>query len=444
MPRLVSLPNARRVLSTAALALTITAPGLASAAPPEEAAATTRREQWERLRRQKLDALRPPQTDFLERAALAVEKAERPNLQEWNVGGFYPRAQTIGWGSQLALGTRFWQPDLAGSRFDVHGAAFYSIRRYEAYHLQAGFLPHHGRALPARAVPGDDPVDFADELHRGADRWLGYFSLAYHHLPEVDFWGLGNDTGARDRSTFLLQDAWYDLAVAYRPAARAMMTVRGGLMQASVGPGRDDDVPSLEQSFPGTPGLAGQPDFVHLTGAALLDGRDEPGNPHKGAMLGLAAARYDDRGGGDRYRFHRLSADARGFVPLGSPQRVVALRAFASVDRAADGAAVPFYLQQTLGGSHTLRGFPSFRFRGERLLLLQAEYRWEAAPAIELAVFVDAGRVSPRGEGWSLQELHTSWGGGLRVKTFDAVRLRMDVARSRETTRFMVRLGPSF
>jgi hypothetical protein len=40
--------------------------------------------------------------------------------------------------------------------------------------------------------------------------------------------------------------------------------------------------------------------------------------------------------------------------------------------------------------------------------------------------------------------MHTSYGAGLRIKTFDAVRFRLDVARSREMTRVLVRLGPSF
>ena len=53
---------------------------------------------------------------------------------------------------------------------------------------------------------------------------------------------------------------------------------------------------------------------------------------------------------------------------------------------------MPFYLQSFLGGSHTLRAYASQRFRGEKLALFQAEYRWEAAPAVELALFVGQRR----------------------------------------------------
>jgi hypothetical protein len=445
--------NARR--SVLALVLSLVMPAataLAAGAGPEATAEAeprdppgTRQERWERLRREKLAALRPPRPGLVERTLLAIEKAERPRVSEWNVAGFYPRSQSIGWGSQLALGARFWQPDLGATELDVHASAFYSIRRYEAYGLQAGFLPHRGRALPGRSVPGDDPVDFADEVPRGPGGWLGYVSLRYQHLPEVDFFGLGNRSRAEDRSTFLLQDAWYDLVLAYQPSPRATLMARGGFLQAFVGPGRDESLPTLGEVFPASalPGIDRQPDFTHVTGVALLDGRDEPGNPHAGALLGLLASRVDDRGT-DAFAFHRLSADARGYLPLGSAQRVLALRALATTDRPADGAQVPFFMQQTLGGSHTLRGYPSFRFRGERLLLLQAEYRWEANPAVELALFVDAGRASSHAAGWSLEDMHTSYGAGLRIKTFDAVRFRLDVARSREMTRVLVRLGPSF
>jgi hypothetical protein len=436
--------RARGVLGALAFCFTMPAALLAAvgAPPAAEAAPETRRGRWEQLRRQKLTELRAPTANFLERSLLAVEKAERPSLADRNLAGFYPRVGTIGWGSLLALGVRFWQPDWWGE-FDVAGSAFYSLRKFEGYDLQAGFLPHRGTKMPRRAVPAEGPVDFADELNRAQRPWIGYVSLRYHHLPEVDYFGLDNDSRAEDRTTFLLQDALYDAAVGYQPTERSLLMLRSGFLQAFVAQGRDEDVPSIEETFPLTPGLAAQPDFVHLTGVAAFDGRDQPGNPHRGALLAVSASRFDDRGS-DAFRFDRVSADARAFLPLGSAQRVIALRAVASVNRPADGARVPFYLQQTLGGSHSLRGFPSFRFRGERLLLLQAEYRWEAVPAIELALFVDAGRVDPYTNGWSLDDLHTSYGAGLRVKTFDAVRFRFDVAHSVEATRLMVRFGPAF
>jgi surface antigen Omp85-like protein len=353
--------------------------------------------------------------------------------------------QSIGWGSQTAVGARFWQPDIMGSKIDVHAAAFHSVRRYESYELQAGVLPHRGRALPARSTKGDDLYELGGIRRRSGRQGLAYASLRYRHLPEVDFFGLGTASRPTDHTTFLLQDAWYDLVLGYWPTSRAAITARAGLMQAFVGPGRDEKFPTAQQLFDETrvPGLTRQPDFLHLTVLGLLDGRDQPGNPHAGAMLALSASRFDDRDS-DAYAFDRLGADGRVFVPLGSVQRVLALRVFLSADRPAEGSRVPFFLQETLGGSHTLRGYRSFRFRGEKLLLVQAEYRWEAAPAVELAAFADGGRVASHLADWSLRDLRTSYGLGLRIKSHDRVILRLDAGRSSEETRLLLRVGESF
>jgi hypothetical protein len=437
-------PHCGRLPAVLALCLTVAGASPATAVA-SEGAPGSRQEQWEQLRRQKLLELHPDRPSYIERKVLEVEKGERPRLFDLNFKGFYPRAQSIGWGSQVALGVRFWQPDIGRSRFDVHASAFYSLRSYESYELQAGFLPHRGRALPPRPTRPDDAFDFGNVLHRGQRKLLGYTSLRYHHLPEVDFYGLGNDSSAADHTTFLQQDAWYDLVLAYAYTERAVLLVRGGWIQAFVGPGHDEDFPTTQEVFDpvSAPGLDEQPDFQHVTAVAVVDGRDEPGNPHAGGLFAFSAGRFNDRQR-DAYDFHRLTADARAFLPLGSHQRVLALRAMASVDKPAAGSQVPFYLQETLGGAHTLRGFSNFRFRGERILLLQAEYRWEAAPAVELAAFVDAGNVFSHESEWTLDDLHTSYGLGLRFKTQAAVLLRFDVARSPEDTRFLVRFGHPF
>ena len=404
----------------------------------------TRQDEWERLRQQKLTELRAETPGFLEGRILAIEKAERPSFLQLNLGGIYPRAQSIGWGSQVAVGARFWQPDIGSSRFDVHASAFYSLRHYESYELQAGFLPHRGRALPPRPSRPDDAFDFGNVLHRGQRSLLGYTSLRYHHLPEVDYYGLGNNTSVDDHTTFLQQDAWYDLVLSYAFTERVIFLLRGGLIQFSVGPGQDEDFPTTQEVFDDadTPGLGSQPDFLHVTGVFVLDGRDAPGNPHTGGLLALSAGRYDDRDG-DAYDFHRVAADARAFLPLGSRQRVLAVAGDGL--RGHPGLREPRAVLPAgdAGRQPHAPGIPNFRFRGERLLLLQAEYRWEAAPAIELAAFVDAGNVLlPRVR---LERSTTSTRLGPRAPPQDAttrVRLRFDVARSPEDTRLPVPLRP--
>ena len=43
-----------------------------------------------------------------------------------------------------------------------------------------------------------------------------------------------------------------------------------------------------------------------------------------------------------------------------------------------------------------LRGYPSWRFRDRNRLLLTGEYRWTAGQFVDMALFVDAGKVAAR------------------------------------------------
>jgi len=160
-------------------------------------------------------------------------------------------------------------------------------------------------------------------------------------------------------------------------------------------------------------------------------------------MLSFEYGRFEDQGF-DAYSFNRFAIDARGYLPLGTRQRVLALRAYGNFDEPDSGHRVPFYLQQSLGGPQTLRGYDNFRFRGEEVVLFQAEYRWEASPAVELAVFIDAGAVSRLDQNVDLDDLKTDWGFGLRFKNWRTVFLRFEYARGDEGSRFVFNTNAVF
>jgi outer membrane protein assembly factor BamA len=191
------------------------------------------------------------------------------------------------------------------------------------------------------------------------------------------------------------------------------------------------------------PGLARQPDFLVLNWGLFLSFTDTPGNPHAGGVLGVSVSRFDERAGSE-FDFTRLSIDARHYLPLGSRQRVLATRFFGSFDDPGQSGRVPFYLQTTLGGAAALRGWPEFRFRDANAVYFSAEYRWEPAPAFEIALFHDAGKVYPTGAGFSFRQFERSTGIGFRFKTARRTILRFDIGRSREGARLQFRFGPAF
>lgn len=403
----------------------------------------TRAESLRREREKRVATLRPYKPAFIEKQILAFEKAERPSLLELNLRGFYPRFQSIARGSSTAGGVRYWQPDLGGSRLSVHGSAFLSLKGYEYYDLQVGLIPHEGRAFPQRAVRGDD-VHEVGNLGRPKSRGpFAFASARYESYPQINFFGVGPDASTARQTTFFNQDALYEVVGGVQITPRLAARGSAGYLQYFVGRGENQRFPTTQDLFDdvSAPGLVAQPDFY--VGSLILhyDGRDRVSSPHRGGFAALQLSRYDDKDG-DAFAFTRLALDLRGFVPLGSVQRTLALRAYGCFDSADDGARVPFYLMQDLGGSHTLRGFQSFRFRDTKLFIGQAEYRWEPSPILELALFAEAGRVAPRA-GDLFEDLEADYGFGVRLKPGPAT-LRCDIARGREGTRVLVRFNQAW
>jgi outer membrane protein assembly factor BamA len=108
------------------------------------------------------------------------------------------------------------------------------------------------------------------------------------------------------------------------------------------------------------------------------------------------------------------------------------------------GNVVPYFLMPDLGGSSELRGYPSWRFRDRHRLLLSGEYRWTPGRFVDMALFVDAGKVTDRRADLDLDDLRTSYGIGIRFHAPAATILRAELARTREGSALVLGFGPSF
>ncbi len=110
-----------------------------------------------------------------------------------------------------------------------------------------------------------------------------------------------------------------------------------------------------------------------------------------------------------------------------------------STASAAAGRAVPFYLQETLGGTDidnqpTLRAFKDYRFRGPDLMMVQTEYDMRIRSwtykfvGIGLMATYDAGKVALRRSDLDFSHLHQGFGGGLVFYLGDKLVFRAAVA----------------
>ena len=166
-----------------------------------------------------------------------------------------------------------------------------------------------------------------------------------------------------------------------------------------------------------------------------------PGYASRGGLYRVEWSDYRQTNAG-AHSFSRVDAEAQQFVPLVRENSVHRAARARLDDEHRQGRSVPFFLLPDLGGSHTLRGYPSWRFRDRNRLLLTAEYRWTAGPFVDMALFVDAGKVAPRLADLDLQRPQEDLRLGMSLHTPATTITRIELARTREGTALVVLVQP--
>jgi outer membrane protein assembly factor BamA len=123
---------------------------------------------------------------------------------------------------------------------------------------------------------------------------------------------------------------------------------------------------------------------------------------------------------------------------------IIALRALATTTSTSAGQDVPFFLLPDLGGSHTMRGYQAWRFRDRNRLMFSGEYRWTAGSFVDMALFMDAGKVAPRLADLDLHGLEKTYGIGVSLHTPVSTVTRIELARTREGNSLVFSFSPSF
>jgi hypothetical protein len=164
------------------------------------------------------------------------------------------------------------------------------------------------------------------------------------------------------------------------------------------------------------PGLASQPNLIHYQVFA------EPRRTRHKFQFDYKVGYnfYQDHDTG-HYSFRRFKVDGtHTFHPTGRAEDVLTIHNRLTISDTDSGNAIPFFQQETLGGSDingqpTLRGFPDYRFRGPDLVLIQVEYDQRVWGPIGLLGFYDTGQVAVKASDLSFAKMRQSFGFGLSV-----------------------------
>jgi outer membrane protein assembly factor BamA len=178
------------------------------------------------------------------------------------------------------------------------------------------------------------------------------------------------------------------------------------------------------------------------------DTRDREIGTTSGTWADLLVQRVDSKLGAS-WNYTRWTAAARHYQPLGG--RVTLANRLVLQNTIGDA---PFYSlaelpttqksQDGLGGTSSIRGIPKDRYVGKGILVSNNELRWRAADfgligrqsSLVLSGFVDGGRVWSDGVDLSsaLRELHSGYGGGVRLAFGPSFVISTDVGHSSQST----------
>jgi outer membrane protein assembly factor BamA len=346
-------------------------------------------------------------------------------------------------GSNLSGGVGYRRANLFKSvGIEVEGNV--SVRLYQDHRAAIGRL--NSRSSTFEFDVADSKVtSLFNANSRKAPGSAVFADIRYRDYPQHTYYGTGIDSLEENRSDYRLRGASIEGVWQWQVTPTFGVGVRGGFLGIDIGPGRNDSVINLEDRFiPLTlPGAIDQPQFLTYGVGVGNDTRSEPGAPEDGSMAGVSLRRFSSTSMPE-LAFTRLMLDVRGYrrVPMG--RGVIAARGLVSTDLTGASGRTPFYLQASLGGGETLRGFHSYRFADKALAHASVEYRWRAHKFVEVAPFLDVGTVASGLSRLSLGSVKMTPGIGVRGRTARRTIARLDWGHSNEGHRITLGVGPAF
>ncbi len=265
---------------------------------------------------------------------------------------------------------------------------------------------------------------------RGSLSLLG----GWREATQVGFFGLGQSSVLDDETNYSFRQPYASALLSVKPA-RKLLLLQGGAewTQWQQRPG-EGTAPSIETRYtPLTlPGIGAKTTYLHTQGTVGLDWRTSPGYSRRGGYYGITFHDFTDRD--ENFGFQQVDYELIQHFPILRETWVISLHGLASTTMTKSGQDIPFFMLPSLGGGSNLRGFDSWRFRDRNSLLLQGEWRIMANRFLETALFYDAGKVTRRTADLDFDGLEHDYGFGVRFHGPFATPLRIDIARSSESS----------
>lgn len=331
--------------------------------------------------------------------------------------------------------TRIIAPDVIHTQYFGWGARMREFGFPSAdtqWSVVGGLKQRVEREFDARYIAG--------QARTGTLSWS--IEAVYDRSGTPRFFGIGNQSPRTNETSYLDNQGRVDFVAGRNFSPALQLAYVTSWRMVDVRPGVLKGVPSIEARFPEVKGLGTE--HAWQQGAMLTyDTRDSPVIPRSGARYALYGG-FASRRLGSSGSYSYLGAEASQYRPLASDLTLAWHVAARYMPAAADA---PFWALSSLGGDRSeigarepLRDDGTDRYLDRNLIAGGVELRTRVATFnafrtvvnLELAPFVDVGKVFADSGADPLSHLHTAIGIGVRAVASPYVVGYVDVGFGRD------------
>ena len=254
--------------------------------------------------------------------------------------------------------------------------------------------------------------------------WIDLSGAALHEQdPFERFYGIGNDTPSSNETNYQSTTEATTVSSALNLPDSLQTSIQARVRHVRIGQGGVTSLPQLRNPSSGFSNIngVGGITIVGTRFGLAYDTRDMTLIPTEG-VLASTTVEIVDKALGSSTSFMKYGVEGKAFVPVRKDKRIiVALHGVLNYIQNADHA--PFYELSSIGGFHSLRGFGSNRFTDNHRFFAQSELRsnvyerevFGVHAHLEIAPFVDLGRVFNSSRVFPLEHVHPVGGLGVRA-----------------------------
>jgi hypothetical protein len=321
-----------------------------------------------------------------------------------------------------------------------------------------------------RRFEGDAYIPRIGDEKTHADFWYGYL-----RRTQDNFFGIGAFTPLSAKTNFDVERRSVSGGLYRDFTERLQAGIYVSYINSDAYGGRSSKTPSIDTAFSNspsvvpitlwTPGLHSGSKVISYGLFGEYDRRNYEHGLTKGFYFYGRFGSVDglDKGNGifSDYGWFDSQFDARGYIPLFSNKTSLVVRVATDLRDPKGGSQIPFYDLSYLGGFSYVRGFNTYRYRGNNALVGTVELRQtvysfkKERRGIDLIGFGDSGQVwgdsrsttdpTIRGnDNFASRNWKAGIGGGVQYRHTKSLVVRFDVATSQDGPRMYFSISRGF